>query len=161
MPADLDGMWAPDPLVTIADVFAIDDQVGDLMFLSGAICERAKGLRFLGSSLALHGLHCVRTWCARGVAPRIVLIDLNMPVIGGLDLLRDLKDLPATAAVPVALWTASLCPKDHIKARQLGAVEVFVKPFGREAMGRFARDLFERIRRPEDDDPTRAFTRPV
>lgn len=161
MPADRDGLWAPEPLVTVAHVFAIDDQVGDLMFLSSAMCERAKGLRFLGSSLALHGLHCVRTWCARGVAPRIVLIDVSMPVISGLDLLRGLKDLPATAAVLVALWMASLGPKDHNRARHLGAIEVFVKPFGREAMERFARDLFERIRRPEDDDPTRTFTRPV
>lgn len=60
--------------------------------------------------------------------PRVVLLDLKMPRLTGLDVLRALKNDPASALVPVVIFTSSRARSDVEECWRLGANSYVVKP---------------------------------
>ncbi|HOD41124.1 MAG TPA: response regulator [Candidatus Wallbacteria bacterium] len=60
--------------------------------------------------------------------PKIVLLDLKLPKIGGLEVLKIIKSDPATKAIPVVVLTSSKEEKDMIESYQLGVNSYLVKP---------------------------------
>lgn len=65
-----------------------------------------------------------------GGAPDLILLDLNMPVMGGDEVLRALKESPALSRIPVVVFTTSSNPEDESRARALGAAGFLSKPMG-------------------------------
>jgi CheY-like chemotaxis protein len=68
--------------------------------------------------------------------PDIVFLDLNMPRIGGFEVLELLRSTPGCAAIPVAIFTSSQAPADMERAAELQASCFIRKPTG-------LRDFFE------------------
>jgi CheY-like chemotaxis protein len=60
--------------------------------------------------------------------PQLVLLDLNLPRVGGLEVLRRLKADERTRDIPVILLTASTRDRDIGECRRLGASSYIVKP---------------------------------
>ena len=60
--------------------------------------------------------------------PRLLLLDLGLPAMGGLELLRTLKSDPGLRAIPAVILTSSDREADRRRARELGAVGYFEKP---------------------------------
>lgn len=60
--------------------------------------------------------------------PRAILLDLNLPKIGGLEVLRKLKGDARTRAIPVVVMTSSAEESDLLESYQLGANSYVVKP---------------------------------
>lgn len=60
--------------------------------------------------------------------PRVVLLDLKLPKVDGLEVLRRLKDNDATKLVPVVVLTSSKEDRDLDEAYRLGANSYIVKP---------------------------------
>ena len=60
--------------------------------------------------------------------PQLVLLDLKLPQVDGLDVLRRLKSDRRTRAIPVVVLTVSEDSKDMAAARRLGAEAYIVKP---------------------------------
>jgi two-component system, chemotaxis family, chemotaxis protein CheY len=58
----------------------------------------------------------------------IVLLDVNMPVLGGLDLLDRLKADPKTAKIPVLMLTTEAEPALVARAKKAGASGWLIKP---------------------------------
>jgi len=77
-------------------------------------------------------------WLARHVADA-VLLDLRMPGLDGLAVLRRIKQVPG--APPVAVLTAVPSSDNIIEAMRLGAADHLAKPVGRDAL----RGLLERM----------------
>ncbi len=61
--------------------------------------------------------------------PSIALVDLCMPGMDGLALLRALRRREATASLPVIFLTAAIQPDEVAHYRALGALGVIPKPF--------------------------------
>jgi len=61
--------------------------------------------------------------------PDLVVLDLMLPGLTGLDVLRELRRRPETAAVPVILLTARREERDRIEGLELGADDYVAKPF--------------------------------
>ncbi len=61
--------------------------------------------------------------------PDIILLDIMMPVMNGLDVLKRLKDDPATARIPVILLTAKDEVENIYGGYRLGADYYISKPF--------------------------------
>ena len=59
---------------------------------------------------------------------RIVLLDLNMPKMNGIEFLRELRNDPALAATPVVVLTTSNNDRDKIDAYNLNVAGYLVKP---------------------------------
>ena len=61
--------------------------------------------------------------------PDIVLLDVMMPEMDGIELFKRLADLGATASVPVIFMTAKSRPDEIRRLKELGAVGVITKPY--------------------------------
>lgn len=60
--------------------------------------------------------------------PKVVLLDIKMPKVDGIEVLRRLKAEPATQAVPVVIMTSSNEEKDLVASYRLGVNSYIVKP---------------------------------
>jgi two-component system, response regulator len=76
-----------------------------------------------------------------GVSPRVVLLDLKLPKVDGLDVLRRLKTDERTRAMPVVVLTASAEEPDIAAAYRLGANSYIVKPVDFDAFTRAVSDV--------------------
>jgi len=59
---------------------------------------------------------------------KLVLLDLKLPKIDGLEVLRRLKNDPKTRAIPVVVLTSSSAEQDIVKSYQLGVNGYVTKP---------------------------------
>jgi len=66
---------------------------------------------------------------ARQTPPGLVLLDLLLPRMDGLEVCRRLKADPATASIPVIMVTAKGEDEDVVKGLELGADDYVTKPF--------------------------------
>jgi len=62
--------------------------------------------------------------------PTLVLLDLKIPLLPGLDVLRWIRENPGLRDLPVAVLTSSEEPADVARARELGVSDYIVKPTG-------------------------------
>ena len=67
-------------------------------------------------------------WEAGEAKPVVILLDINMPKIGGLEVLRTLKSHPALRSIPVVMLTTSSVKEDVQSAYACGANSYIVKP---------------------------------
>ena len=61
--------------------------------------------------------------------PDLVVLDLTMPGVGGLDVLRRVRTAPATESLPVIVLSGRSGETDRIVGLDLGADDYLVKPF--------------------------------
>ena len=61
--------------------------------------------------------------------PDIVLADLEMPVMGGYELCRNIKSAPATRSIPVILMVGAFETVDEDLIKEAGADDYIIKPF--------------------------------
>jgi two-component system, response regulator len=62
--------------------------------------------------------------------PKMILLDLNMPKVGGLEVLREIKSDPRTRSIPVIVMTSSKEDSDIVTSYDLGVNSYVVKPVG-------------------------------
>src|SRR5438552_956752 len=62
------------------------------------------------------------------ILPDLVLLDLDLPKINGLSVLRSIRSEPRTRLVPVVIFTASADEQNRLTAYELGANSYVVKP---------------------------------
>jgi CheY-like chemotaxis protein len=79
---------------------------------------------------ALDFLFCRGGYNHRGFdkPPRLVLLDLKLPKVDGLEVLRQLKSDPRTKAIPVVILTSSREERDMVDGYQLGVNSYIQKP---------------------------------
>jgi DNA-binding response OmpR family regulator len=72
-----------------------------------------------------------------GDPPDLILLDLSLPLLDGLELFRILRHRPATAAIPIIMLTARASETDRVTGIELGAEDYITKPFSpRELVAR-------------------------
>ena len=73
--------------------------------------------------------------------PKVVLLDLKLPKIDGMEVLRRIKSDPRTKTIPVAVLTSSKEQKDVVESYQLGVNSYIVKPVNFERFAAAVQDL--------------------
>jgi two-component system response regulator len=73
--------------------------------------------------------------------PKVVLLDLKLPKVDGLEVLRRLKGDARTKAIPIVVLTSSREEPDIERAYELGANSYIVKPVDFEAFARAVSDV--------------------
>ena len=115
------------------DILMVEDNQGDIALLLRAfdkarIANRVHIVR--DGAAALDFVFGSEGW-AQAHSPdrsRMILLDLNLPGVQGLEVLRRFKDDERTRAIPVAVMTVSRDAKDMAECRRLGADAYIVKP---------------------------------
>jgi len=86
---------------------------------------RVSGFRVLKTSKSTPAISLMTT-----EKPDIVLLDIMMPEISGLDILRQMRRDPALAKIPVIVVTAKSMPTDIKNGMEAGASTYLTKPVG-------------------------------
>ena len=115
------------------DILLVEDNPSDL-----ELAKHALQLSNLANRLqvardgeeALDFLFCRGSFGDRDIAsgPRIVLLDLKLPKLDGLEVLRALRADPRTQHLPVVVLTSSEQESDLIESYRLGTNSYLVKP---------------------------------
>jgi two-component system phosphate regulon response regulator PhoB len=75
--------------------------------------------------------------------PELILLDVSMPGLSGLQVCRMLKDNPSTATISVVMLTSMAQESDKARGKAAGADEYFTKPFSPLALLRKVDEIFE------------------
>ena len=102
-------------------ILLIEDDAPVSRFVSAAF--RLEGFKVVTTATGAAGLAS-----ARQEIPRLILLDIMLPEMNGLDVLRHLKADAATAAIPVIVLTASAATAVERDALAMGATAFLRKP---------------------------------
>lgn len=73
--------------------------------------------------------------------PKVILLDIKMPKIDGIEVLRQIKSNEATKTIPVVIMTSSKEEQDVITSYNLGVNSYVVKPVHFESFAKAVSDL--------------------
>ena len=74
-------------------------------------------------------------------APRVILLDLKLPLVDGLDVLRAIKKDSRTRMIPVVVFTSSTEERDMVESYRLGVNSFIVKPVDFEQFSDCMREI--------------------
>lgn len=74
-------------------------------------------------------------------APRVILLDLKLPRIDGLEVIKRIKSDPRTKAIPIVVVTSSKEQRDVVESYQLGVNSYIVKPVNFEQFATAVQEL--------------------
>ena len=79
---------------------------------------------------ALEFIFCTDRFAHRKIehGPKLVLLDLKLPLLDGIEVLRRVKADPRTRTIPVVVFTSSKEDRDIVESYQLGVNSYIVKP---------------------------------
>ena len=96
-----------------------------------------------------------------GMKPKVILLDLKLPKVDGLEVLRKIKGDSSTRSIPVVVFTSSREERDIIDSYNLGVNSYIVKPVQFDQFANVIRDLglyWQVINQPPVDNGTRKKT---
>ena len=100
----------------------VEDNPANLTLIEQLVARRPD-MRLLSAKDGNLGIQLART-----NQPDVILMDINLPGIGGIEALRILRADPATAHIPVVALSANAMPRDIEKGLQAGFFRYLTKP---------------------------------
>jgi len=108
-------------------ILIVDDEADSLKLLTDILCAQGYEVRAANSgrlALASAATH----------TPDLILLDLRMPDMDGLEVCRRLKESEATRAIPLMFISGTSDYEHRLQGLALGAVDFVTKPFRREEL---------------------------
>ena len=115
------------PGATLRTLLCVEDNPANLKLIEQLITRRPT-IRLLTAVDGNHGIQV-----ARAHQPDVILMDINLPGISGIEALRILRDDPATAHIPIVALSANAMPRDVAKGLEAGFFSYLTKPIKVEA----------------------------
>jgi CheY-like chemotaxis protein len=109
------------------NILLVDDDEVDVMTVKRAF---AKGKIANQVFVATDGIQALELLRTEGIPTtrRLVLLDLNMPRMNGIEFLREVRNDPALQALTVVVLTTSNEDRDRVEAYQLNVAGYLLKP---------------------------------
>jgi len=100
----------------------VEDNQANLKLVEQLIARRPD-MRLLSAADGHLGIEI-----ARAFQPEVILMDINLPGISGIEALKILREDPATAHIPVVALSANAIPRDIVKGLEAGFFRYLTKP---------------------------------
>ncbi len=110
------------PGAALRTLLYVEDNRANLQLVEQIIARRP-GMRLLSAADGVRGVAL-----ARINQPDVILMDINLPGIGGLQALKILREDPVTARIPVLAISANAMPRDIEKGLAAGFFRYLTKP---------------------------------
>jgi CheY-like chemotaxis protein len=100
-------------------------------------------VHLIDGAQALEFLFATGEYATRNIEnkPKVIFLDLKMPKVSGLEVLKEIKKDPRTKLIPVVMMTSSQEEQDIIESHQLGVNSYVVKPLGFENFSKTIAEL--------------------
>jgi len=128
------------------DVLMVEDSEEDLQlalrsFRKANFADRVHVVR--DGAEALDYIFCEGAYAERKIEdiPRVILLDLKLPKVNGLEVLQRVKSDPRTRRIPVVLLTSSKEHSDVLAGYENGANSYIVKPVAFDGFAKVMQDL--------------------
>jgi len=129
-------------------ILIIDDDP-DIRSIARLSLSRLGGMEVIEAGSGIEGVQQ-----AQDENPDVILLDMMMPSMDGLQTLAALRGQPATASTPVIFLTAKAVEDQAERMTSLGAAGVLIKPFDPRTLSDDVRALVNR-QRDSDEEVTR------
>lgn len=130
----------------IVEVLLVEDSPQDLelalrAFKKANLTNRIEVAR--DGAEALEFLFCEGPHAGRRIedGPKVVLLDLKLPKVDGMEVLRRMKNDPRTRSIPVVVLTSSKEQADVVESYNLGVNSYIVKPVNFEGFAKAVQEL--------------------
>ena len=121
--SSLDVVAAPSPLPAhVHTLLYVEDNPANLMLVEDLVARRPD-IRLLSAMDGPRGIEM-----AKAFAPDVILMDINLPGMSGIQALRLLTEDPKTALIPVVALSANAMPRDIAKGLAAGFFRYLTKP---------------------------------
>ena len=130
-------------------VLVVDDEK-DITALVAYHLER-EGFRVLQAHDGLQALELVKR-----ERPNVLILDLMLPHMGGLDVCRRLRREPETARLPILMLTAKAEETDKVLGLELGGDDYLTKPFAPRELVARVKALIRRSEERQEDEIVKA-----
>jgi DNA-binding response OmpR family regulator len=116
--------------MTAPTIFQVEDDDDFSFFMKHAIREVGANISLTVATNGQKGLDVLKRYEENNIVPGMIILDLNLPGMSGLDLLKIIRDTSFYAKVPIIVFSTSDSPTDIQAAAQFGASEFKTKPLG-------------------------------
>jgi two-component system, response regulator len=128
------------------ELLLVEDNPQDLELAMLALKQASPTVRIhvaRDGAEALDYIFCEGPHADRLIAdkPKVILLDLKLPKIDGLEVLKRIKEDPRTCTIPVVVLTSSNEQRDLVESYQLGVNSYIVKPVNFERYNDAIREL--------------------
>jgi CheY-like chemotaxis protein len=107
-------------------LFIIDDDIEDQEIFIEAVKEVDEGIYCSASISGEEALNVLEQEVDK--LPDLIFLDLNMPKLNGIQVLKEIKNIPGLKSIPVIMYSTSFAPRDIEEIRQIGAAHHLLKP---------------------------------
>lgn len=133
-------------------ILLVDDEPGDIGLAKLALSESPYDCQLTVASNGKEALAILRRDGPRTFSPDLVLLDINMPLMNGKEVLRAMKSEKSLASIPVVMLTTSEMDRDVAECYELGAAGYVTKPAEMEELQTALQGIqdywFSRVRIP-------------
>ena len=126
----------------LKQVLVVDDEP-DIRALVSLILQKLGGFTVRAASSGREALDALRD----GFMPDIILLDVMMPGMDGVQTLAEMRAMPAIEKLAICFLTAKIQPADIAQWRALGVDEVLTKPFIPAKLVSQVRSCWENVKR--------------
>ncbi len=112
----------------IGPILLVEDNPMDVDLTKRALSRHRMASEVVIARDGEEAINLIPRWENGEPAPTLILLDLKLPRLGGLEVLAHLKGHPCFASIPVVVLTTSRDDGDVKRAYQLGANSYIVKP---------------------------------
>lgn len=125
------------------DILLVEDNAGDVRLTEEALSEGNVSVRLHVARDGVEALNVLRQGGSSTSVPRpdLVLLDLNLPRKGGLEVLEEMKSDKELRRIPVIVLTTSKEERDILRAYDLHANGFIVKPVDLDEFIRVVRSV--------------------
>jgi PAS domain S-box-containing protein len=123
-------------------VLYVEDNPANVLFMKDLL-DNFEGIRLVTAPTAEMGVEL-----ARSDPPAVVIMDINLPGMSGIDALQALRALPETKNIPVIALTAAASERDRQRGESAGFFRYLTKPIRVDEFEAALEEVFATVRAP-------------
>lgn len=129
-----------------SEIVIVEDNVHDVEMMMDALNDAGTNI---STSVFRDGAEAVKYFFSpagevmsmNASLPKLILLDLKLPKINGLEVLKLIRSNERTKHIPVVIFTSSNEEKDRVKSYQLGVNSYLVKPLDADMFSQYVKQI--------------------